>query len=83
MLIQSMMRSAVVASVGAWLFVLAPLGSAQAYESALDACRKWTGQGAGVQYRCFDCIKRVDAGSSAHWVNTCPEYSGGGWSWDR
>lgn len=50
--------------------------SVQAYESAVDACRKWTGQGGGVQYKCFDCIKRV----GDQWVNTCPE-DGGHWAW--
>ena len=40
----------------------------------MDACRKWTGQGAGMQYKCFDCIKPAGYGPNQHWVNICPEY---------
>ena len=49
----------------------------------MTACRKWTGQGAGEQYKCFDCMKTVtDAYGASHWVNTCAAgYDGGGWSW--
>lgn len=60
----------------AGIYLLASVGSAQAYESAMDACRKWTGEGAGMQYKCFDCVKRV----GDEWINTCPEYSSS-WAW--
>ncbi len=72
------------ATVAAGFLVLSPLVSAQAGESALDACRKWTGQGAGMQYKCFDCIKPVGSGPNERWVNTCADDSrrdrpGQGW----
>lgn len=71
-----------VAAVLALLILVASGESAQAYDDALAACSKWTGEGAGLQYKCFECMKRVDEGSSAHWVNTCPEYdSDEGWNW--
>ena len=72
---------------GALLFggvlALAPLGAAQAYDDYMTACRRWVGQGAGEQYKCFDCMKTVtDASGASHWVNTCAdEGRGGGWSW--
>ncbi len=47
------------------------LSAARAGESALDACRKWTGEGAGMQYKCFDCLRRVGSWPNQHWVNTC------------
>lgn len=63
----------------AGIFILAEGATrAQAYESAMDACRKWTGQGAGMQYKCFDCIKPAGYGPNQHWVNICPEYTYGG-----
>jgi len=66
--IKSLLAAVVLGSVAA-----AALGSALAYESGLDPCRKWTGQGAGQQYKCFDCMKLVGSGPYQHWVNTCAE----------
>ena len=62
---------------------LAPLGGAKAYDDYMTACRKWVGQGAGEQYKCFDCMKTVtNAYGVSHWVNTCADgYHGGGGSW--
>jgi len=61
---------------------LAPLCGAQAYDDYMAACRKWTGQGAGEQYKCFDCMKSITTPSGSHWVNTCAnEPRGNGWSW--
>ena len=63
------------------LLALAPFGGAKAYDDYMTACRKWTGQGAGEQYKCFDCMKTVtDAYGVSHWVNICADgYHGGGW----
>ncbi|MFY9658130.1 MAG: hypothetical protein WAK01_16380 [Methylocystis sp.] len=64
------------------LLALAPLSGAKAYDDYMTACSKWTGQGAGEQYKCFDCMKTVtDASGVSHWVNTCADDRGGGWSW--
>jgi hypothetical protein len=65
------------------VLALAPLGGAKAFDDYMTACRKWTGQGAGEQYKCFDCMKTVtDPYGHSHWVNICPEgYHGGGWFW--
>lgn len=63
--------------------LLAAAEPAQANDGALDACSKWTGQEAGLQYKCFDCIKLVGEGPNSHWVNICPEYDddeGSNWS---
>jgi hypothetical protein len=43
----------------------------------LDACRKWTGQGAGEQYKCFDCMRQEGAWPNERWVNTCADESRG------
>ncbi len=72
---RSAMKSVLIAGACAGVFIFAEISAAHAYESAMDACRKWTGQGGGMQYKCFDCIKPVGDGSSQHWVNTCPEYN--------
>ena len=65
------------------VLALAPLGEARAYDDYMSACRHWTGQGAGEQYKCFDCMKTVtDASGASHWVNICAGgYHRGGWSW--
>ena len=73
-------NSALIVAACAGMFILAEGAGAQAYESAMDACRKWTGQGAGMQYKCFDCLKPVGDGPTQHWVNTCPEYNAYGGS---
>ena len=84
MLIQYRIRPAILAALCASVFILTPLQGAKAYDDYMEACRKWVGQGAGVQYKCFDCLKRVDDAWSAHWINTCPEDSPGkGWFWDH
>jgi hypothetical protein len=44
------LTTVIVVAACAWVIVLAPLSAARAEESALDACRKWTGEGAGMQY---------------------------------
>ena len=65
------------------VLALAPLGGALAYDDYMTACRKWVGQGAGEQYKCFDCMKTVtNAAGVSHWVNICGNdgYQGG-WSW--
>jgi len=72
---RSTLNSALIAAACAGIFILAEGAGAQAYESAMDACRKWTGQGAGMQYKCFDCIKPAGYGPNQHWVNICPEYN--------
>ena len=64
------------------VLALAPVGGAKAYDDYMTACRKWTGQGAGEQYKCFDCMKTVtDAYGASHWVNTCEGDERGGWAW--
>ena len=68
---KSLLAAAVFGSMAA-----ASFGSAQAYESGLDACSKWTNEEAGEQYKCFDCMKLVGAGPSRHWANTCEEHYG-------
>ncbi len=70
---QRMLKTAIVTAASAWLIFMAPLTVAHAGESALDACRKWTGQGAGMQYKCFDCMKQIGAWPNEHWVNTCAD----------
>jgi hypothetical protein len=71
------------AAVCGSVLLVAPLQGAKAYDDYMDACRKWTGQGAGEQYKCFDCMKTITDVSGSHWVNTCArDPRGGGWAWD-
>jgi hypothetical protein len=63
---KSILAAAVCAAMAA-----ASVGTALAYGDDLDPCRKWTGEGAGEQYKCFDCMKNI----GGRWVNTC----GGGY----
>ncbi len=82
MLIRYRIGRAILLGLGAWIFVLVPLQGAEAYDDYMDACRKWVGQGAGQQYKCFDCMKTITDASGSHWVNTCAgdEYRDE-WSW--
>lgn len=75
MITQRSILLALSATVAAGFLVLSPMSSARAGESALDACRKWTGEGAGMQYKCFDCMRHVGSGANEHWVNTCEDES--------
>lgn len=70
-------KFALAGAVCAWFVALAPFSAARAGESALDACRKWTGQGAGEQYKCFDCMRQEGAWPNERWVNTCADESRG------
>jgi hypothetical protein len=66
-------KSLLIAAACASIFASA--GAGRAYESVSDVCRKWTGEGGGMQYKCFDCMILVGAGPNAHWVNTCADES--------
>jgi hypothetical protein len=68
-------KSILIATACAGALLMASNAAALAYEDALAACRKWTGEGAGQQYKCFECLRQVGEGPHQHWVNTCPEYS--------
>ena len=81
---RSAAKSLLIATACAGIFLLAPIGAALAYEDGMAACRKWNGEGAGQQYKCFECVRQVGEGPYQRWVNTCPEYSGYGgpkWYW--
>jgi hypothetical protein len=81
-LIQYRIRPAILAALGASIFILAPLQDAKAYDDYMEACRKWVGQGAGQQYKCFDCMRTITDASGSHWVNTCAgDQDRDEWSW--
>lgn len=39
----------------------------------LTACTKWTNEEAGMQYRCFECMRLVAGRSGERWVNICSD----------
>jgi hypothetical protein len=57
----------------AGFFLFLSFAPAHAEESAMDACRRWTGNGGGEQYKCFDCLRAVGNGPNERWINTCAD----------